>query len=75
MRFRRWFYTIPLRLRSLLRRRQVEQELDEELRYHLGRQIDEHIAKGMSPTEARYAALSALGGIELRRRNAAICDA
>ncbi len=30
-----WIYTIPLRLRSLFRRSQVEQELDEELRFHL----------------------------------------
>ena len=67
MRFMRWFYTVPLRLRSLFRRRQVEQELDEELRYHLDRQIEELIAKGLTPTEARYAALRALGGIEQRK--------
>ncbi len=35
MRLKHWFYTVPLRLRSLFRRAQVEQELDEELRYHL----------------------------------------
>ncbi len=67
MRFTRWFYTVPLRLRSLFRRSQVEQELDEELRYHLERQIEELIAKGMTPEEARYAALRALGGIEQRK--------
>src|SRR5215470_3114969 len=67
MRFEHWFYTLPLRLRSLFRRRQVEQELDEELRYHLERQIEEHIAKGMTPEEARYAALRAMGGIEQRK--------
>lgn len=32
MRFERWLYTLPLRLRSLFRRSVVEQELDEELR-------------------------------------------
>src|SRR5262245_28871173 len=67
MRFTRCFYTIPLRLRSLFRRRQVEQELDEELRYHLERQIEEHISKSMAPEEARYAALRALGGVEQRK--------
>src|SRR5262245_15603951 len=67
MGLRRWFYTVPLRLRSLFRRRQVEQELDEELRYHLERQIEEHIAKGMTEEEARYAALRAMGGIEQRK--------
>jgi hypothetical protein len=29
-----WVYTIPLRLRSVFRRAEVEQELDEELRFH-----------------------------------------
>src|SRR5262245_1917277 len=67
MRRTRWFYTVPLRLRSLFRRQQVEQELDEELRYHLERQIEEHIAKGMTEEEARYAALLALGGVEQRK--------
>jgi putative ABC transport system permease protein len=67
MRFEHWFYTVPLRLRSLFRRRQVEQELDEEIRYHLERQIEERIAQGMTPEEARHAALRAMGGIERRK--------
>src|SRR5215468_8688469 len=67
MRLKHWFYTIPLRLRSLFRRSQVEEELDEELRYHIERQIEEHIAKGMTPEEARYAALRAMGGVERRK--------
>src|SRR5262245_19701560 len=67
MRFDHWFYTLPLRLRSLFRRAQVEQELDGELRYHLERQIEENITKGMTPEEARYAALRAMGGVERRK--------
>src|SRR5215470_3829505 len=67
MRIKHWFYAAPLRLRSLFRRAQVEQELDEELRYHIERQIEEHIAKGMTPDEARYAALRAMGGVERRK--------
>src|SRR5262245_22218510 len=67
MRFKHWFYTIPLRLRSIFRRRQVEQELDEELRYHIERQIEEHISKGMTEEEARHAALRAMGGVERRK--------
>ena len=35
MRPEQWLYTIPLRLRSLVRRGRVEQELDDELRFHL----------------------------------------
>src|SRR5512145_20108 len=67
MRIKHWFYTVPLRLRSLFRRAQVEQELDEELQYHIERQIEEHIAKGMTLEEARYAALRAMGGVERRK--------
>jgi macrolide transport system ATP-binding/permease protein len=67
MRIKHWFYTVPLRLRSLFRRRQVEQELDEELRYHIDRQIEENIAKGMTADEARYATLRAMGGVERRK--------
>jgi hypothetical protein len=67
VRIKHWFYIAPLRLRSLFRRAQVEQELDEELRYHLDRQIEELIAKGMTPEEARDAALRAMGGVERRK--------
>ena len=61
MRFQRWLYTVPLRLRSLLRRGRVEQELDEELRYHVDRLADEYVAQGLPPGEARAAALRATG--------------
>ena len=58
-----WFYTLPLRLRSFFRREQVGEELKDELRDHLEQQIKENLAAGMSPEEARYAALRALGGV------------
>jgi predicted permease len=67
MRLEHWFYTVPLRWRSLFRRREVEQELDEELRNHLERKTEEYIAKGLSPEEARYAALRAMEGLEQRK--------
>lgn len=69
MRLIRWFYVVPLRLRSLFRRKQVEQELDEELRYHLDRQVEDNIAKGMAPDQARFAALRVIGGIEQHKEN------
>ncbi len=49
MRLEHWFYTTPLRLRSLFRRRQVETEVDEELRYHLERKIEEYTAQAWLP--------------------------
>src|SRR5512142_101602 len=67
MRPERWLYTVPLRFRSLFRRRQVERELDEELQYHLDRQIQQNLAHGLSPDEARRASLRAMDGLEQRR--------
>jgi putative ABC transport system permease protein len=52
-----------LRLRSLFQRSRVEAELAAELRFHLDQQIEENIASGMSPDEARQAALRAFGGV------------
>ena len=54
---------LRLRLRSLLRRGEVERELDEELRFHLEQLIEENLAAGMAPGEARTAALRTLGGV------------
>lgn len=63
MRLEQWVYTLPLRLRSLFRRTQVDRELREELQDHLEAQIKENISRGMSPEEARYSALRAFGGV------------
>jgi predicted permease len=60
----RWLYKLPLRLRSLFKRGRVEQELSDELRFHLEKLIEENVAKGMTPEEARYAALRELGGMD-----------
>ena len=67
MRPQHWLYTIPLRLRSLFRHRQVEQELNEELQFHLEHKIEEGIANGLPPTKARYAAMRAMDGLEQRK--------
>jgi len=60
----RQFYKLSGRFRSLLKRRVVEKELDDELRFHVEKQIAEKIAEGMAPEEARYAALRELGGVD-----------
>ncbi len=60
----RWFSKVALRLRSLFRKGRVEQELTEELRFHLEKLIEEKVGKGMTPEEARYAALREIGGVE-----------
>src|SRR5438445_4921645 len=67
MRLERWFYIVALRVRSLFRRACVEQELDDELRDHVERLIEAHVARGATPEEARYAALRAMDGVEQRK--------
>jgi predicted permease len=63
----RWTRKVRLRLRSLFRGRRVEQELTEELQYHLERLVDEYVAAGASPRNARYAALREMGAMEQQK--------
>jgi putative ABC transport system permease protein len=49
---------------ALFRKARREQELDEEVRSHLEMLTEENLRKGMSPEEARYAALRSFGGVE-----------
>ncbi len=67
MRLEHWFYTIPLRLRSLFRRRNVEQELNDELQFHLEQRIELEIAVGKTAEQARRAALQAMQGMEQQK--------
>jgi predicted permease len=67
VRIERWVHSIPLRLRSLFRRERVEQELDDELRYHIEQQTAQLVAAGASPADARRHALVQFGGIERRK--------
>jgi hypothetical protein len=59
----RWLTQFRLALRSVFLRKRVDQELDEELQYHLERQIREGLDTGLTTEEARYAASRAMGGI------------
>src|SRR5882762_3571674 len=67
MRIEHWWFTAPLRLKSIMRRGRVERELDEELQFHLEHKIEEGIAGGLSPREARFAAMRAMDGLEQRK--------
>src|SRR5258708_14999089 len=64
MRPEHWLFTIPLRLRSLFRWAQADQELDDELRDHLDRKTQEYVAQGMTQEDAHRRARLDLGGIE-----------
>jgi predicted permease len=59
----RWLTQFRLRLRSLIRKGRVDRELDEELQYHLEREVEYGLVEGLGPQEARYAALRAMGAI------------
>ena len=67
MRIEQWFYALPLRLRSLFRRQRVEQDLNDELQYHLEKKIEENIAQGMTREESRHAALRAMDSLAQRQ--------
>lgn len=51
-------------LRTLLRKRQIETELDAEIRAYVDAIADEKMERGVSPTEARRQALAESGGLE-----------
>src|SRR5215470_18215893 len=55
---------LRLRLRAFFFKSKMEEDLDEEVRFHLEREIEENIARGMSQDEARFAALRSFGGVE-----------
>lgn len=59
-----WLYTVPLRLRSLVRRGQADRDLDEELAYHIAQRTQQYIGEGLAPREAREAALREWRGVE-----------
>jgi len=64
MRIERLPARIAIRLRTLLRRADVERDLDDEIRDHIERQTAHNIARGMTPDAARRAALVAFGGAQ-----------
>src|SRR5437870_8732470 len=63
----RWFHQMNLRLRTLFQRDRVERELAEEFQFHIEQRIELEIARGLSPEEARSAALRAMDGVEQRK--------
>jgi putative ABC transport system permease protein len=53
-----------LRMRSLFRRKIVEAEMDEELRFHFENQVAKLIRSGLTPTEAKRRARLEFGGMD-----------
>jgi len=59
----RWARVLALRARSLFRRAAVERDLARELQSHIDLQVEDYVARGMSPDQARQTALREFGGI------------
>src|SRR3954467_6322568 len=59
-----WATVLAARLRGLFEHKRLENELDEEVRFHLEMQIEDNLKAGMNPAEARYAAMRNFGGLE-----------
>ena len=67
MRIERWLHTLPLKWRSLARRDEVEQDLDDEIRDHLERRVEEFISQGISLAQARVFAASQFGPVDVAK--------
>lgn len=58
---------LRLGIRSIVRRARMDRELEEELHYHLELQIEEYIAAGLSPDDARREALQSMEGVQQKK--------
>ena len=63
----RWFEQLRMRVLMLFSRHRASTQLNDELAFHVDRQIAENIAAGMKPEEARYSALRTFGNPALLR--------
>ena len=55
------------RLRALVRSRQMDREIDDEIASHLAEATEEYVQQGLSPEEARWAAQRSFGGVTQTR--------
>jgi len=56
-----WLRLTRARLRGLVRKKSVEREVEEELRFHLRMRAEENVRSGMTPDEAERAAQRSFG--------------
>jgi predicted permease len=56
-------------LRAIRRKKKDQGDLNDELQFHLEKEIAQNVARGMSPEEARRQALIAFGGVQQTREN------
>ena len=66
----RWIEQFRMSMLMLFRRESQSKRLNDELAFHLEQQVKENIAKGITPDEARYAALRTFGNPTVLRDQA-----
>src|SRR6201996_9395435 len=57
----RWWERFRMAVSMLFRRHEQTGRLNDELQFHLDQQVQENLARGLSPEEAHYAALRTFG--------------
>jgi hypothetical protein len=62
-----WQHRIWLRWKALIRRRQLDRDLADELQFHLAMAEEKRQAEGLAPEEARAAARRAFGNAAVLR--------
>ncbi len=67
MRAEHWIYKLPLMWRSIVRRQAVDQELDDEIQYHLEQQVDALVARGVDRAESWRMVRRDFGGVDLAK--------
>ena len=60
----RWRHALRAKLRAILRSKRVEQDLDDELSFHLAMQQQSNESRGLDPVEAARRASISFGGVE-----------
>ncbi|HJQ21123.1 MAG TPA: ABC transporter permease [Gemmatimonadaceae bacterium] len=55
------------RARALFGRDRMEHDLDDEMRFHIERDVEERVRQGTDPVTARRAAVMAVGGVEQQK--------
>lgn len=71
MTYREHMHSLLWRVRELFGQQRIARELNDELQFHIDSEIAHNRAKGMSHADARRAALTAFGGLERYREEAA----
>ena len=52
------------RFLAIFRKRRLDRDLDNELRFHIDSLIEQNLRRGMSPDRARHEAQRSFGGVE-----------